>query len=129
MNLNVSQTLTGFQFENKENLRNTAKKILNKQGATPESTQKILEQTIFFNDSTKNTQNTILLTSSQITLNNSLRESLNKLKKQNRNNKQKKEPILGELWASMDENSNIDYSNELFEYEIDSSLKNIFIAA
>ena len=49
MELNISHT-SSFQFENKENLRNTAKEILNKNGSSKEATEKIIEETIFDNN-------------------------------------------------------------------------------
>ena len=47
MNFNITSTMNNSQFENKENLRQAAKNILNRKGDSTESTNKILEQTIF----------------------------------------------------------------------------------
>ena len=126
MSINITHTMSSFQFESRENLRNAAKNILNKQGANAEITNKILEEAIFSNKN-YNAQFDILRASSQITLNNSLKETLKYLKTQ-AHKKNVKQPVFGELWnsANIEENS---YVGELVDFEIDSSVKNIFIAA
>ena len=127
MGLNVTHTMNGFQFENRENLRNAAKNILNKQGASAESTQKVLEQTIFQKETFQSPKLTVLKASTQITLNDSLKETLKYLKNQ-AHKKNSKQPILGELWNIVNGSEN-SYDGELIDFEIDSSVKNIFIAA
>ena len=82
MGMNITHTMNSFQFESRENLRNAAKNILNRQGASTESMQKIIDQTIFQNNSYQNSQQLVLSTSAQITLNNSLKETLKYLKSQ-----------------------------------------------
>lgn len=125
MNFNITSTMNNSQFENKENLRQAAKNILNRKGASTESTNKILEQTIF-SDYNRRAEIDILKLSSQITMNESLKETLKYLKTKNKE-KTNKKVILGELWNSI--NSEEDYSGELVDFVIDSSLKNIFVAA
>ena len=126
MSINITHTMNSFQFENRENLRNAAKNILNKQGADTETANKILEQTLFPNKN-YNTQLDIIKASSQITLNKSLNETLKYLKNQ-AHKKTKKAPILGELFEMVDKNPVV-YEGELVDFVIDTSLKNIFAAA
>ena len=126
MSINITHTMNSFQFESRENLRNAAKNILNRQGASTEATNNILEQAIF---STKNSnaQLDILRASTQISLNESLKETLKYLKTQ-ANKKTKKEPVFGELWNVISKEE-ITYEGELVDFVVDSSLKNIFAAA
>ena len=128
MGINITQTLNNFQFENRESLRNTAKEILNKQGASQETVHKVVEQTLFAMPTEyHNPQLEIITASSQITLNNSLKETLKYLKS-HANKKSAKEPVLGELWDIFSK-ENTDYNGELIDFEIDISAKNIFAAA
>ena len=132
MGLNIAHTMNNMNFENRETLRNTAKDILNKQGASAETTNSILDKTIFNSqnrggDFYINPQLAILKASTQISLNNNLKETLKYIKSQ-ANRKQVKTPVFGELWNSLSENNEIQ-ENELFEFEIDVNAKNIFIAA
>ena len=127
MTLNITQTMNSFQFENRENLRNAARNILNKQGATQEAAQKVLEQTIFTETSLNNPQLSIIKASSQISLNNSLKETLKYLKS-HANKKIVKEPVLGELWNLFEKREDKTYNGELIDFEIDLSIKNIFAA-
>ena len=127
MGLNITHTMSSFQFENRENLRNAAKNILNKQGASQEAMEKIINQSLFPTNDNRNSQLNILHTASQITLNNSLKETLKYIKSQ-ANKKQKKEPILGELWDIINKEP-IAYTGELANFEIDTSVENIFAAA
>jgi hypothetical protein len=117
--------MNNSQFENKENLRQAAKNILNRKGASTESTNKILEQTIF-SDYNRRAEIDILKLSSQITMNESLKETLKYLKTKNKE-KTNKKAIFGELWNTI--NSEEDYCGELVDFVVDSSLKNIFVAA
>lgn len=125
MGLNITQTMNSFQFESRDNLRNAARNILNKQGANNESVQKLVEQTIFTNES-YNPQLSIIKASSQITLNNSLKETLKYLKS-HANKKINKEPVLGELWSIVNKEE-LKYEGELANFVIDSSIENIFAA-
>lgn len=128
MGINITHTMNNFQFENRENLKQTAKKILNKQNATSETMQKIIDKTVFsMPEPYQNPQLAIIKASSQITLNNSLKETLKYLKS-HANKKQTKEPVLGELWNIMNKKEDNEYNGELLDFEIDSSAKNIFAA-
>ena len=126
MGLNITHTMSSFQFENRENLRNTAKNILNKQGVTSETVEKIVDQAIFSQNS--NPQFNILSTATQIALNNTLQARL-KILKEKENKKNKKEPIFGELWNIVSSNAENSYDGELLDFEIDSTVENIFMAA
>jgi len=132
MGLNITQTMNSFNFENNHSLRNTAKDILSRQGASEKATEAILNNTIFA--SSNNTSNNyvnpqlaILKASSQISLNNNLKETLKYLKthaqKKNSNTR-----TFGELWNSFVDEKN-EYSPELLNFEVDPNLKNIFAAA
>lgn len=127
MTINITHTMNSSQFENRENLRNTARNILNRQGATSESTKKILEETIFSDNKYNNPQLSILKASSQITLNNSLKETLKYLKTQ-AHKKNVKQAVLGELWEKVNKEEK-PYNGELVDFIIDPSVKNIFVAA
>lgn len=128
MGLNVTQTMSGYHFENKENQRNVIKEIFGNQGASEETTQKIIDKTIFnSNDGMiySNAQLSILKAASQISVNGSLKETLKYLK---RNSLQKKEktPVLGELWNLFTKEQS-EYE-EIIDWEIDYSAENIFAA-
>ena len=127
MGLNITHTMNSFQFENRENLRNAAKNILSRQGATTEVSNKLLEQAIFTTNVNNNSQQLILSTSAQITLNNTLKETLNYLKKQ-ASKKVEKEPVLGELWNIMNKENSL-YDGELADFVVDTNIENIFAAA
>ena len=132
MGINITHTMDLFQFENKENLRNTAKNILNKNGVTEEAAQKIIERTIFDSDKQikelySNPQLAVIKASSQITMNNTLKETLKYLKS-HANQKITKEPVLGELWEKLNSTSEDTYKGELLDFQIDDTAINIFAA-
>lgn len=123
MGINITHTMNSFQqFENRENLRNAAKNILNRQTASQETVQKIVDKTVF----DCNPQLSIIKTSTQISVNNSLKETLKYLKS-HAAKKQAKEPVFGELWNIANSKKDIE-KNELYDFEIDNSAKNIFAA-
>lgn len=133
MGLNVS---TAMGFENKDFLRDTAKNILEKGGASKETSSKILEQTIFenkknFTDLYPNSQIAIIKASTQISVNGTLKETLKYLRN-HANQKTVKNPILGELWNSFAVNNEASeenpYEGELVDFVIDKNAKNIFAA-
>ncbi len=131
MGINISHTMNLFQFETKENLRNTAKQILDKNGATKECAQKISEKIIFDTDRQikevySNPQLAVIKASSQITMNNTLKETLKYLKN-HANKKVVKEPVLGELWEKRNNLEN-NYRGELIDFQIDDTAVNIFAA-
>ena len=134
MGFNVSID-SSYQYENKESLRNIAKNILSNTGATSESTQKIIEKSVFLADKQMkdlytNPQLSVLKASTQITLNNSLKETLKYLKTHAKTKENVKTPKLGDWWKIVEisnESSN-DKNNELYDFEIDRNAKNIFAA-
>ena len=116
MALSVSAS-NSYLLDNQEILRNTAKNILSKGGASAETTQKIIEKTLFnYNNQLKdvytNPQLSVIKASTQISINNSLKKTLQYLKEQAAK-KAPKEPKFGELC----------------DYQIDKNVKNIFAAA
>ena len=128
MGLNIAHTAS-FHFENRENLRNTARDILSRQGASEEFTQKFVDDAIFSQMKNKvdyNPQLAIIKASSQISLNESLKETLKYLKSR-ANKKTEKQPVLGELWR-MFAKEDCDYQGELVDFVIDASVENIFAA-
>lgn len=132
MGFNVSTSIR-YQIENKENLQTTARTILNNSGASAEQTSKIIEQT-FFNNNQSNyvtPQYTIMQASTQITLNNSLKETLQYIKTHSKR-KNIKQYVLGELWSIIETNNESSDENpsrgELYDFQIDKNVKNIFAA-
>lgn len=123
MGINITHTMNNFQqFENRENLRNAAKNILSRQNANSETVNKIVERNVF----DYNPQLAIIKASTQISVNNSLKETLKYLKS-HASKKQAKEPVFGELWNIANSNKDIE-NNELYDFEIDNSAENIFAA-
>jgi len=130
MGINITQTMGGYQFENRENQRNTAKEIFSKQGATDESLNEVMDKTIFSfsNNNTNvysNVQLSIIKAASQINVNDSLKETLKYLKSHTAK-RQEKEYVLGELWDMFTKEQK-EYENTI-DLEIDFSAENIFAA-
>ncbi len=124
MGINITHTMGTFQqFENRENLRNAAKNILSRQNASSETVQKIVDKTVF----DYNPQLSIIKASTQISVNNSLKETLKYLKN-HAAKKPAKEPVLGELWNLANSSKEDIENNELYYFEIDNCVKNIFAA-
>ena len=132
MGFNITQAMNSSQYENRENLRNAVRNILNKQGASTEASQKVMDKTIFDNayqlSNVYSPQLAIIKASSQISANGTLKETLKYLK-EHATKKTVKEPIFGELWELLNSNEKVAYEGELLDFEIDNSVKNIFIAA
>ncbi len=130
MGINITQTLNNFQFENRENMRNTARDILSKQNGSHEKIQNILDKTIFdYGDRAySNSQLAIIKASSQISMNGNLKETLKYLKNHSTSKRVEKAPVLGELWDLFNKEE-MSYNEEYDDIEIDYSLKNIFEAA
>ena len=125
MGFNVSASM-GYQLENSEFLRSAAKNILNR-SASPETTQRIIEKTLFNSDVQlrelyTNPQLSVIKASTQISINNSLKETLKYLKN-HANKKSAKAPVLGELWNIFSSNNEASeknpYKGELYDFEID----------
>ena len=132
MSINITHTMNNLSFESRENLKNTAKDILNRQGASKETMQNILDKSLFesrgkYEANYLNPQLAIIKASSQITQNSKLKDTFKYLKNQAAK-KSKKEPVLGELWGILNEKE-IEYTGELVDFVIDTNTKNIFIAA
>ena len=136
MGLNISMDYS-MQLENRESLKNTAAKILNNSGATSEATQKIIEKTIFegdrqMKDLYTNPQLSVIKAWTQISINNTLKESLKYLRAE-ANEKRHREPVFGELWNILatdnQASENNPYQGELYDFQIDKNAKNIFAAA
>ena len=134
MGLSVSAS-NSYLLDNQEVLRNTAKNILSKGGASAETTQKIIEKTLFNYDNQikeayTNPQLSIIKASTQISVNNSLKETLKYLK--SHATKTKKSPMFGDLWNILETSNQASeenpYKGELLEFEIDKKAKNIFAA-
>lgn len=129
MGINITQAMNSYQFENREQQKNTAKQILSRQGASDENIHNMLNKTIFDYSEGKiysNAQLAILKAASQISVNNTLKETLKYLK-HHPAKKVNKEPVLGELWDMFTNEKNENY--DLADLEIDYSIKNIFAAA
>ena len=123
MGLNVS---TQMSFENKDALKNAAREIFKRSNASKETTEKIVEKPVFTNN--YNSQADILRASAQITLNNSLKETLRYLRAKG-HRKPKKTPVLGELWNLANKTKEETSDNkEIFDIEIDLNQHNIFAA-
>lgn len=122
MGINVS---TSMGFENREFLRNTAKNILQKSGAEIHTAEEVVKNVVFDNENSS-AGLSVLKASTQVTLNKSLKETLNYLKS-HANDKRKKEYVLGDLWQTLTDN-NDSYNGELVDFVVDANLKNIFAA-
>ena len=121
---------TSNSFENREQLRSTAREILIRGGVKEEVVSKITDTGIFDKTiSSANPQLSIIKASTQISLNQSLNETLKYLRAHSK--KEAKKPVFGELWnivKTTNENSEQNpYHGELYEFHIDME-KNIFAA-
>lgn len=130
MGLNITHTMNTSQFESRENLKNAARDILNRQNASQEAAQRVMDKTIFNNATQLSNvyapQLAIIKASAQISANGTLKETLKYLKEK-ANHKTQKTPVLGELWNLVDNEE--EYKGELVDFVIDENIKNIFIAA
>ena len=111
-------------FENREFLRNTAKQILQKSGANEKQADSIVKNQVIA-EYGKTAEANIYGMSAQITLNNSLKETLKYL--QAHANDRRKKYVLGDLWNKFSEQENT-YQGELVDFEVDYNIKNIFAA-
>lgn len=129
MGISITQTMNGYQFENGEDLRNTAGNILSRQGVSIEDAKGIIDRNIFNSSESKiysNAQLAILKASSQISLKGTLKETYKYLKNGIQKNPEKKVKF-GMLWEIFNEECTS--SDNLVEIEIDYSAENIFAAA
>lgn len=123
MGLNVS---TSMGFENRNFLRNAAREILQRSGASKEATSKIVN-TLIFDKSFLSSEQKVLQATAQIAFSESLKNSLKKLKDE-KQQKQIKTPVFGSLWEQFSENEQSD-NFELLEFVIEDDADNIFAAA
>jgi hypothetical protein len=128
MGINVS---TSMGFQNREFSESMAKSTLRTNAVNTEKAEEASSGTVF---AAKNypasSAFVIFSTSAQISLHNSLRETMNYLR--SRAEDKKKKYVLGELWDDFTSNKDGDeedsYTGELCDYVIDKNLKNIFAA-
>ena len=127
MDISVS---TNMGFENRENQQNVQKHSQKHVAqATTETVQESSPRIISGLGSPWNSKEIAeLVASTQMTLNGSLKETLNYLKRSRNNSKMS--PIFGELWEEL-ENEPDEYLDfdEIIDYIIDKKIKNIFEAA
>ena len=124
MGINVS---TSMGFENRNFLRDTARQILQQNGAKEENANEIVQKISYpvYNSAAEALNSYRAAT--QITLNKSLKETLKYLQAHAQD--RKKQYVLGELWEMLgDYDSEDKYQGELVDFEIDYNLKNIFAA-
>ena len=124
MGLNVSTTMG---FENRDFLRNAAREILQRSGASKEASSKIID-TAIFDKKYVNSQADVLQASAQISFSKSLNETLKYLKS-HAMKKEVKTPKFGELWDSLNSANNDSNDCELFDFVLDDDAENIFAAA
>ena len=115
-------------------INNTLSNFPNKQTTEQNNIQpvqnNVIQKNESFNNFNLNPQQYVLMTSTQITLNNSLKETLKYL---NSHKKQtNKEPRLGDLWKILNVDNNESeknpYKSETIDIQIDENAKNIFAA-
>ncbi len=125
MGMSVS---TSMGFENRELIKNSAKNLVQGNEEAQQKASESIMQNSITNARSLTTQEYILLASTQITLNQSLKETLKYLQKHA--NSRKKEYTFGDLWKVLNtENEDSEknpYQGEVFE--IDQNKKNIFAA-
>jgi hypothetical protein len=118
-------------FCNQELLKNNAKDVLQNGGVETNRNADALQKSAVFSYGTGlPSHQFVMLASTQITLNNTLKETLKYLK--NRERKVKREPVLGELWQVMttdnEQSEKNPYHGDLIDFEIDAKARNIFAA-
>ena len=123
MGINVSTTMG---FENRYFLQNSVKNILLKNGANEDISNEIIKQVEYTRPETSSDNLFVLKSSTQITMSNSLKETLKYLQA-HANDKRTKEYILGELWETISDSKNT-YNGELEDFIIDFNEPNIFAA-
>ncbi len=123
MGINVS---TSMGFENRDFLRDRAKQILQKDGAEKDKADKLAKSLNLYSSGKKNIGLDILTSSTQITMSNSLKETLKYLN--SHANDKRKQYVLGELWEKLGNYDDENSKAELLDFEIDYNLTNIFAA-
>ena len=127
MSIGISNANNFHQYENREYIKDVAGKILNTNGYNS-NLNSIIDKTYTNTDFSNytNAQLAIIKASTQISLNNPLKETLKYLNTKSKKND--KQPILGELWNILSL-SNEDDSDFINQIEIDFTRNNIFTAA
>ena len=128
MSISVS---TSMGFGNQELLKNNAKEVLQNNGVEANKNADVSQKSAVFSYGTGlPSHQFVMMASTQITVNNTLRETLKYLK--NRERKVKREPVLGELWQIMttdnEQSEKNPYHGDLIDFEIDAKARNIFAA-
>ena len=128
MSINVS---TFMGFENSEAMmKNNAKSFPQNNSVNTVNSNTGENLTVYTNGIGLPSQQYVLMASTQITVNNNLRETLKYLRTRGR--KIKKEHVFGELWQILntenEQSEKIPYQGDLIDFEIDSNKKNIFAA-
>ena len=123
MGINVS---TSMGFENRGFMKNTAKNILQKKGTDSKDAERILNNVIYDFAEDDSTGLMVLKASTQLSVNESLKQTLNYLKA-HANEKRKKEYVFGELWDTLS-TGNDKYLGDLVDFNVDFGEKNIFAA-
>lgn len=124
MGINVS---TSMGFENRDFLKDTAKQILKKGGAEEGETAEIVQKVTSSIMERQEMAYNGLRAAAQITLNNSLNETLRYLR--SHANDKRKKYVLGELWEQFGGYDDEEASESgLIDLEIDFGVKNIFAA-
>ena len=123
MSINVS---TSMGFEKRENLKNTAKNILQKKGSNSSDAEKIAQTVVYDFVEDNLTGQTILKATTQVSFDKNLKDTLNYLRA-HANDRRKKEYVLGELWHTFSDKKD-SYNNELIDFVVDFNTKNIFAA-
>ena len=122
MSINITHTMNGFQFESRENLRDAARNLLNRKGASEDTINSIMDKSIMQNRfEYPIAQVNMIHTYSQLNTHNNIQEKLNNLKKQAAKIEPKR-AILGELWNKI-EGKNVD---NVIEFQINTDVENIF---
>lgn len=125
MGMSVSTTMG---FENREFLMNSAKNMQNNTPAAEKSVNTANGTIMLTEGKALTTEQYIMLASTQITVNNSLKETLKYLQKHANN---KKEYKFGDIWKILssenEDSDNNPYQGELVDIIIDNT-KNIFAA-
>ena len=116
-------------FENRNFIQNTANSALS-QNDTAAQNNTAEQNSYFYTENGLPSHQYVLMASTQITLNKTLKETLKYLK--THENKTKKKPVFGELWqianTKNEEAEKNPYHGDLIDMEIDLKSKNIFAA-
>ena len=123
MSINVS---TSMGFEKRENLRDSAKNILQRKGSDSSNAGRIAESVVYDFVEDNLTGQTVLKATTQVSFDKNLKDTLNYLRA-HANDRRKKEYILGELWQTFSDKKD-SCTNELIDFVVDFNSKNIFAA-